>query len=69
MNLKTQELPLRRLKVTVENRGYLPTFPLGGAHAQRAILRVASTDAKTELVIGETVSHLQEFQRLRQWLP
>lgn len=58
---ESQDLPLRQLKVVIENRGFLPTFPLERAQARRAVLRVAGTDSKTELLIGETVTHLQEF--------
>ncbi len=56
--------PLRQVKVRVENRGYLPTNPLGKAPGSGAHLRVRISKGATERLIGEADSALGELQGL-----
>jgi hypothetical protein len=54
--------PLRHLTVRVENRGFLPTCPLGRQHSEGAILTTQCVKGEAELLIGSNQSTLEDLQ-------
>lgn len=54
--------PLRHLSVRVENRGYLPTCPLGRPQSTGAILSTQCTKGEAELLIGSSKAPVEDLQ-------
>ena len=54
--------PLRHLSVRVENRGYLPTSPLGRTEGTGAVLSTQCTKGEAELLIGSAKGPLEDLQ-------
>ncbi len=54
--------PLRHLSVRVENRGYLPTCPLGRTRSAGATLSTQCLKGEAELLIGSASSNLEDLQ-------
>ena len=54
--------PLRHLSVRVENRGYLPTCPLGRIRSAGAVMSTQCLKGEAELLIGNSRSNLEDLQ-------
>ncbi len=54
--------PLRHLTVRVENRGFLPTCPLGRRHSEGATLSAHCIKGEAELLIGSSQCGIEDLQ-------
>jgi hypothetical protein len=54
--------PLRHLTVRVENRGFLPTCPLGRQQSEGGILSTQCVKGEAELLIGSSQSPVEDLQ-------
>lgn len=54
--------PLRHLSVRIENRGYLPTCPLGCPRETAAVLSTQCVKGEAELLIGSPKAPLENLQ-------
>jgi hypothetical protein len=54
--------PLRHLTVRIENRGYLPTCPLGRTHSDGGQLSAQCVKGEAELLIGSSQSQVEDLQ-------